>query len=158
MIDEIKPEHFAQILRMNEQFVHWLSPLNEDELKHILSLAAYARQITNGKGVLIGYPHDVDYPDHKNLIWLNNHVQTFFYIDRIIINSDSQGQGYGQKLYKDIESYARQGGYKALVCEVNTRPDNLGSHAFHKSFGFEAIGDQDFLAWNKSVRYYKKPL
>jgi len=74
MIDEIKPEHFAQILRMNEQFVHWLSPLNEDELKHILSLAAYARQITNGKGVLIGYPHDVDYPDHKNLIWLNNHV------------------------------------------------------------------------------------
>ena len=25
MIDDIKPEHFAHILRINEEFVHWLS-------------------------------------------------------------------------------------------------------------------------------------
>jgi len=156
MIDDIRPEHFAQILRINEHFVHWLSPMDEDELKYVLSIATYKRQIDNGQGVLIGYPHDADYPDHKNLIWLNNHAENFFYIDRIIIDAAAQGQGYGRLLYKDIETFARARGYEALVCEVNTKPDNPGSHAFHNLFGFKAIGDEDYPAFNKSVRYYKK--
>ena len=158
MIKDITPEHYAQILRINEQFVHWLSPMDEDELKYVLSIADYKQQIAEGQGVLIGYPHDADYPDHKNLIWLRRHVQDFFYIDRIIIDESSQGKGYGRRLYQDIESYALTRGYKALACEVNTRPDNPGSHKFHEAFGFESIGEENYPNYNKAVRYYKKNL
>ena len=141
MIAEIKPEHYAQILRINAHFVHWLSPMDEAELTYVLSVAAYKRQIDGAKGVLIGYAHDADYPDHKNLLWLNNHVQDFFYIDRVIIDAAAGRQGYGRLLYDDVERFARERGYKALVCEVNTVPDNPGSHKFHIASGFEAIGN-----------------
>lgn len=158
MIGDIKLEHFAQILHINDEFVHWLAPLDEDELKYVLSVATYKRQIGKGKGVLIGYPHDVNYPDHKNLRWLRQYVEDFFYIDRIIIDAEAQGQGYGQLLYNDIEEFAKQHGYKALACEVNIKPNNPISHNFHTAFGFEPIGEQDYPAWNKAVRYYKKSL
>jgi len=107
---------------------------------------------------LIGYPHDADYPNHKNLTWLRHHIENFFYIERVIINSDSQGNGYGQKLYQDVENYARQNGYKALACEVNTKPNNPGSHKFHKAAGFQAIGEEYYQTFNAAVRYYKKPI
>jgi len=32
MINGIKPEHHAQILKINTEFVHWLSPWDEDRL------------------------------------------------------------------------------------------------------------------------------
>ena len=41
MIGPILKRHHAKILRMNEEFVHWLSPLEEDELTTLLNLAQY---------------------------------------------------------------------------------------------------------------------
>jgi len=158
MIGGIRPVHYSQILKLNAEFVHWLSPMDEAELIKILNLALYARQIDGAKGVLLGYAHDVVYPDHKNLNWLRPRVENFFYIDRIIIDAAAQGQGLGQQLYQDLERHVRAKGYSALVCDVNTRPDNPGSHRFHLRFGFKAIGEQYFESYDKSVRYYKKCL
>jgi len=158
MIDNIRPEHYDQILRINTHFVHWLTPLDTDELDYILSIASYQRQIDGAKGVLIGYPHDANYPDHKNLTWLNDHAEDFFYIDRVIIDPAVLRKGYGRLLYEDVENYARQSGYKALACEVYTKPDNSGSHEFHLASGFESLGEEYYPAFDKAVRYYKKPL
>lgn len=143
---------------MNEYFVHWLSPLDQQELDYILQRASYQRQINNGQGVLLGYGDKVDYPDHKNLKWLSGHLQNFFYIDRIIIDEAARGQGLGRALYKDVEHYARTHGFAHLACEVNTQPNNPASHAFHLKAGFKAIGDADYPDYKASVRYYQKPL
>lgn len=158
MIAQIETQHHAALLEMNAEFVHWLSPLDAQTLDYILARASYARQIGNGAGVLIGYAYDVHYPDHKNLTWLGGRLSNFFYIDRIIISRAAQGKGYGRKLYEDAAAFAASGGYSALACEVNTRPDNPGSHKFHLSQGFETIGEQEFPDFNKSVRYYAKAL
>ncbi|MEP1229875.1 MAG: GNAT family N-acetyltransferase, partial [Litorimonas sp.] len=145
MIGPILKSHRTEILRNNAEFVHWLSPLNDDKLDYILGRAAYQRQINEATGVLLGYSHDVDYPDHKNLIWLQRHAndtnsdERFFYIDRVIIARKAQGQGLGRRLYEDVICFARQCGYKRLVCEVNTKPNNPRSHAFHLRMGFTAI-------------------
>jgi len=158
MIDEIKPEHYSQFLSMNKEFVHWLAPMDEEELKRVLSIATYKCQIAHGKGALIGYPHDADYPDHKNIAWLRRHTHDFFYIDRIIIAADAQGQGLGRKLYEDVEIFAKSQGYSNITCEVNTKPNNPGSHAFHKKMGYTALGDVDYPSFNATLRYYKKDL
>lgn len=158
MIGGIERRHYGQILRINQEFVHWLSPLDKIELEHILEIATYKRQIDEGRGVLIGYPHDADYPDHKNIAWLSQSLDNFFYIDRIIIDVAAQGQGYGRQLYADVEHHARERGYSALACEVNTKPNNPGSHAFHTRLGFEAIGDEDYPDYDATLRYYKKRL
>lgn len=158
MITDITSEHHAQILRMNTEFVYWLSPLNQEDLTYILERADYARQIQDASGVLIGYAHDVNYPDHWNMNWLRVKLENFFYIDRIIIDRAAQGQGLGQQLYVDIEDYARAGGYDWLACEVNTVPDNPTSHRFHTEAGFHSLGKQSFPEKDKAVRYYAKAL
>jgi len=157
MIGSILKSHRPKILRMNAEFVHWLSPLDDDGLDDLLALAQYKKQIADGAGVLIGYGHDVDY-DHKNLAWLRPRFERFFYIDRVIIAANAHGNGYARQLYEDFEREARRRGLPRLGCEVNTRPDNPGSHAFHLAMGFRAIGDEDYPAYNASLRYYEKLL
>ncbi len=164
MIGPILKSHRSKILRMNQKFVHWLSLLDDDQLDYILDRASYQRQIDDGAGVLLGYAHDVDYLDQKNLTWLRRYFdetekeRSFFYIDRVIIEATAQGRGLGRRLYEDVESFARKSGYKWLVCEVNTRPNNPASHAFHAAMGFVVIGEADYPQYHASVRYYAKRL
>ena len=158
MISDLAPEHYAQLLRINLEFVYWLSPLGPSELAYLLERASYARQIDDGAGVLIGYAHDVDFPDHDNLEWLRARLDDFFYIDRVIIDAAAQGRGLGRKLYADVENFARVRGHAWLACEVNRRPNNPGSHAFHLRQGFTPLGEQVFPNSGTAVRYYAKPL
>ena len=157
MIGPILNSHHAKILRMNQEFVHWLSPLDEGALTDLLSLAHYTKQVQEADGVLIGYAHDVNY-DHKNLTWLRRRFESFYYIDRIILNASAQGKGYGRQLYTDFEAEARRKGLPRLVCEVNTKPNNPGSHKFHERLGFKAIGDVNYAEFDAAVRYYEKRL
>jgi len=158
LISDILPKHHADVLRMNETFVHWLSALDQAGLNYILDRATYAKQIDDGAGVLIGYAHDVDYPDHQNLAWLKARLDNLFYIDRVIIDETAQGRGFGRQLYTDVEAFARTGGYDWLTCEVNTVPDNPSSHRFHQAAGFEVFGAQNFPKKGTAVRYYVKAL
>jgi len=157
MIGPVLKSHYAKILRMNQEFVHWLSPLDHGELTDLLNLAQYKKQINDADGVLIGYAHDVEY-DHKNLKWLRARFDSFYYIDRIILGAAAQGKGYGRQLYADFEAQAQRRGLPRLVCEVNTRPNNPGSHKFHERLGFKPLTDVDYPDYNIAVRYYEKPL
>ena len=146
------------------EFVHWLSALDDDRLDYILERASYQRQIRDGAGVLLGYAHDVDYPDHKNISWLRDHADSerggdsFFYIDRVIIARNAQGKSLGRQLYEDVARFARKRGHNRLVCEVNTKPNNPNSHAFHLAMRFEAIGEAEYPDYKAAVRYYEKRL
>lgn len=157
VIGDIETAHYPQILKINQAFVHWLSPLDEKDLIALLGRATYARQIDAAAGVLIGYGHDVDY-DHKNLHWLRARFEAFLYIDRIIIDGAAQGKGYGRVLYADFEREARKRGYPRLVCEVNVVPNNPGSHAFHIAQGFSALEDVYYPEYEVTLRYYVKEL
>jgi len=158
VIGAISETHYDQILRINERFVHWLAPLDRDELKHVLGIASYSRQINQAQGVLIGYGHDANYPGHENMQWFSRMFDLYFYIDRIIIDESALGRGYGRLLYADIENFARASGYPRLTCEVSIIPDNPGSHSFHERMGFRPCGEQIYKPGVKAVRYYEKPL
>lgn len=153
---QIKPAHHATILRNNQEFVHWLSPLDAAGLAVLLGHADYARQIADGQAAAIGYDGGGTYR-HKHIDYLSARLDRYFYIDRIIIGAAAQGQGLGRALYGDIEDCARARGYTHIACEVNTRPDNPDSHAFHRTLGFAAFGDADY-ADGLSVRYYVRKL
>lgn len=155
LIGPVQPEHYAEILRNNQAFVHWLSPLDEIELAELVESAPYARQINAGQGVLTAFTWDNIY-ENENVDWLSERFENFVYIDRVIISAQAQGKGYGQKLYADIERFAKAGGYAHIVCEVNTVPDNPGSHIFHERMGFLSCGEADILDGAKRVRYYVK--
>jgi len=153
----VKSEHFATILANNEQFVHWLAPLDMPGLEKLISEARYVRQIGDGAGVLIGFTSDSP-KQSDNLTWLRNAFDNFVYIDRVIIGETAQGRGYGRALYDDFEAFARENNYVRMVCEVNTVPDNPTSHKFHSSLGFRPCGEMEMQGGKKRVRYYEKLL
>lgn len=160
MIGPITPHHHAKILALNADFVHWLSPLDAQGLRALIQASEFNRQIDAADGVLFALTHDAPIADaqHKNLAWLRVRYAEFLYIDRIIVARGTQGRGLGRRLYGAAEDFARQTGLKRMVCEVNTRPDNPGSHAFHLRSGFHAVADQDYPASDAAVRYYEKLL
>lgn len=152
----IQTAHHAAILRNNARFVHWLAPLDGAELIELLGHADYARQVHAGEGALIAYNGHGAYR-HKNVDWLSERLENFFYIDRIVIGAAAQGQGAGRLFYADVEAAARRRGHTHIACEVNTRPNNPGSHGFHVALGYVAIGDVDYPN-GRSVRYYVQKL
>ncbi|WP_427454225.1 GNAT family N-acetyltransferase [Litorimonas sp. WD9-15] len=163
MIVAFSSEYKARFLQLNAEFVHWLSPLDNKGLDYLLSKTSYQKCMIDPEtgqllGALLAYPHDIDYPDHANLIWLRQNLSEFFYIDRIVIAAEAQGQGVGHALYQDLAVHAQSQGYKNLACEVNTRPDNPGSHMFHQRAGFIAIGKRNIPEKSKAVCYYAKAI
>jgi predicted GNAT superfamily acetyltransferase len=153
---QIQPAHHATILRNNQEFVHWLSPLDAAGLTTLLGHADYAQQIADGQAAVIGYDGGGAYR-HKHVDYLSVRLDRYFYIDRVIIGAAAQGHGLGRALYADLEDYARACGYTHIACEVNTRPDNPGSHAFHRALRFAVFGDADYDD-GLSVRYYVRKL
>ncbi len=158
MIEDIKPEHFDKILKMNAAFVHWLSPLDEAGLEALMTSCIYARQIGGGKAVLLAIASETEMVDHTNLTWLKSRHENFIYIDRVIVSAPAQGQGYAGVLYSDLAAFGRANGYDSLTCEVNLLPANPGSHDFHLRQRFHALGDFNHPHTGKSVRYYAKAL
>jgi predicted GNAT superfamily acetyltransferase len=155
-LSPILPAHHAAILRNNLEFVYWLSPLDNPALTDLLGHADYAQQLNAGEAVLIAYDGHGPYR-HKNVDWLSARLDNYMYIDRVVIGAAAQGQGAGRRLYADLEIAAQARGHTHIACEVNTQPDNPGSHAFHKALGYEAIGDVDYPN-GVSVRYYVRKL
>jgi ribosomal protein S18 acetylase RimI-like enzyme len=58
------------------------------------------------------------------------------YIHAVAVRADRRGDGLARMLYDDFERLARTQG--ATVLKAITRPDNVGSLAFHRALGFTA--------------------
>lgn len=72
--------------------------------------------------------------------WMSDHDTTMLYVDRIAVAAPARGQRTGKRLYEAAFGLTRKLGRGWLTCEVNTEPDNPGSHRFHARLGFVRIG------------------
>ncbi|CAN0591075.1 unnamed protein product, partial [Laminaria digitata] len=77
------------------------------------------------------------------------------YVDRIAISEAARGQGLGQRLYEAAFDIAS--GRQWLGAEVNTDPDNPGSHRFHTRMGFVRVGEKRYTP-DYAVAYYARPV
>tara|TARA_B100001079_G_scaffold65680_1_gene55914 strand:+ start:945 stop:1457 length:513 start_codon:yes stop_codon:yes gene_type:complete len=107
-------------------------------------------------GFLIGLEGPgLDY-DSLNYRWFSERYEHFLYVDRVVVDPSDQGRGIGRSLYEAFVE--RADGHTFLCAEVNVRPRNEGSLAFHDAFGFAAVGEQDTEAGVKRVRMFAKEL
>lgn len=79
----------------------------------------------------------------ENYTWFSARSDRFLYVDRIVLASRLQGRGVGPRLYAAVEEAARADGATEITCEVNVRPANPGSLAFHARLGFVEVGRQE---------------
>ena len=94
----------------------------------------------------------------ENYTWFGARSSDFLYVDRIVLAPRLQSRGVGPRLYAAVEDAARADGATEITCEVNLRPPNPGSLAFHARLGFVEVGRQQTKGGATEVALLAKPL
>ncbi len=146
-------EDASQVLRLNEESVQFLSPMNAERLALLQSQSACYRVLESEGRVaafLLAFREGAAY-DGPNYRWFAARYPQFLYIDRVVVSSLLQGRGAGRLLYEDLFQFARASGVNLVTCEFDLEPPNPVSMRFHKQHGFVEVGRQTYGAANKLV-------
>lgn len=135
---------YPAILKLNEELVHFLSPMDETLLSRLQEQSELTQVIEeDGKVVafIILMREGKDY-DSENYRWFSQHYPQFLYVDRIVVDPTSHHHGYGKMMYSEVFSHAKHTNIPVVTAEVNIEPPNPVSLNFHKKTGFEEVGTQ----------------
>lgn len=140
------------MLQLNNRFIAETSELDMAALTKLVDQAFHVGALGEGAdGFVIALEPGADY-DSPNYRYFEAKFERFAYVDRIVVNTDAQGKGIGRALYEGLFAAAREAGHERVTCEVNIKPANPKSLAFHEKMGFEVIEEVD-LSPDKRVAY-----
>ena len=99
--------------------------------------------------------------DYRSVIyrWFSERYDDFVYLDRVAFPPAHQGRGMGRAIYTEVERLAapRRPTATQFTLEVNLRPRNDRSLAFHDRLGFVEVGQQE-TDYGALVSLMAKPL
>ena len=153
-------DDFAEILALNDESVHFLSPLGAERLRALHRSAAYHRVVDAGgenAAFLLAFREGAPY-DSPNYLWFADRYPAFLYVDRIVVAPAHRGEGLGVRLYEDITAFAGKTGVPWLTCEFDIEPPNPGSMRFHERMGFREVGTQWVGGGKKRVSLQAKAI
>jgi uncharacterized protein len=144
---------FAEVLRLNTEWVHFTSHLDADALARLHAQSPYHRVVeSDGRVVafLLAMREGGDYAS-LNYRWFDDRGGAFLYVDRVIVDTSAQGRGVAAMLYDDLIAFAREAGVGRIVCELDVVPPNQASAKFHDRYGFVEVGTQLVAGGTKRV-------
>lgn len=133
-----------QVLAINEAAVPAVNSLSLEGIEKLFDNALVCRVAVLGDevvGFMLCFGVGADY-DSVNYTWFAARYSRLLYIDRIALSPKAQRRGLGARLYDEAKQLAARDG-AVLACEVNVRPRNDASLAFHERLGFRSVGQQD---------------
>ncbi len=142
ILRDVAPADFAAILALNDADVESLAPLSWSQLEHLAAIASsfrIAEAAHKVAGFLVAISSVCDHQS-LNFRWFKQRYPRFIYIDRVVVGERARRSGVASKLYADLETHAATLASPLLTCEVNARPSNAASLAFHQRCGFQAVG------------------
>lgn len=97
--------------------------------------------------------------DSMNYRWFGERYEDFVYLDRVAISPDFQRRGLGRAMYAEVERLAaeRRPSAREFTLEVNLRPRNDQSLAFHAGLGFVEVGQRE-TDYGTLVSLMSKPI
>ncbi|MEM9034218.1 MAG: GNAT family N-acetyltransferase [Actinomycetota bacterium] len=156
----VRPDDLSAVLELNQANLPALGSLDLPALEHLVGQSIHT-VVGDDDGEIVAALIGLDGPGRDyaslNYAWFSKRFERFLYVDRVVVASTHHGLGLGRRLYEGFIAEAG-GGHDVLVAEVNVRPRNDGSLAFHDRMGFEAVGEQDTEGGAKRVRMLAKPL
>lgn len=148
------------IWQLNESVVPHVNSITIADFEVFLRDAAYFRVAVGDddrmQGFLVALAPGASY-NSPNFRWFEQRYSQFAYIDRIAVAREHRGRGIAATLYDDLAGFAR-GWARQLACEVNLRPANPGSLAFHEKVGFTEVGRQEIYGGEKLVAMLMRPI
>ena len=145
---------------INQAEIPAVSDIDEAMVEWFFEVAVYLRVAEIGgeiAGFLLGLPPGLPYAS-ENYRWFSERYPDFCYIDRLAVAPGFRRRGVARALYGDIEAFAQSTSAPILACEVNVRPRNEVSLAFHAAQGFEEVGRQDTEGGTKTVAMMTRPV
>ncbi|MET0505266.1 MAG: GNAT family N-acetyltransferase [Luteibacter sp.] len=142
-IRDVREHDLDAVLALNNEAGTGILATDMSRLRHLHDVAHYfrvAEQDGRILGFLIAMRPDANYAS-PNFRWFQAHYESFVYIDRIVIASESRGHGLGRIFYCDVQSYAEVR-VPLLTCEVFLEPRNDQTVLFHGTMGFQEVGQQ----------------
>lgn len=155
------PGDLDRILEINRAEVPAVGSVTRDEMSRLLDLALIAL-VAEVDGVVAGFcivlAPGVDYGS-SNYAWFSERYDDFVYLDRVAIAPEFQRRGIGRSLYEAVERLAaeRRPTATEFTLEVNVRPRNDSSLAFHEGLGFSEV-EQRETPYDVRVSMMTKPL
>lgn len=142
-----------RILELNEESVHFLSPMTMEKLEQLRNQSEML-SVIEVDGIVEAFVLTIregkDY-DSVNYLWFSEHYKQFLYIDRVVVSVKMHGKGLGRKLYEAVFEHAKQTGVPFVTAEIDINPPNPGSLVFHEKFGFKEVGKQSVAGGKKVV-------
>jgi predicted GNAT superfamily acetyltransferase len=134
------------VVAMNNAAVPAVPPTTREEIARLVVVAGLAvvAEVEPGRpvGFLLAMDPGVGY-ESENYRWFSERGDSFVYVDRIVVADGQRGSGIGRALYDAAFARAAELGRAEVTCEVNVRPPNPSSLAFHARLGFEKLGEQE---------------
>lgn len=144
---------YPALLTMNSAAVPAVNLIDRAALEHLhrqseVLLVARAGAQRPPVGFLLALNRDADYAS-ANFLYFRNCYERFAYVDRVVVDASCRSQGIGEQLYAALIKHAVN--LERITCEVNLKPPNPRSLAFHQRLGFQQVGEQDTEGGGKRV-------
>jgi predicted GNAT superfamily acetyltransferase len=142
----------AAVLSLNNAATPHVNELTERSLGWIVDHADYFRVAEDEAGLtgfVLALRSGLEYWS-LNYRWFGDRGGDFLYLDRIVVAERARRLGVGRALYDDIGRFA-SGKWPLIALEVNLRPPNPGSLAFHERLGFRRVGVREEDGGTKAV-------
>ena len=140
LLRPIDSADYTFVLALNEVNVDLLAPLDSDRLTDLIAVADRADVVdVSGEfaGFVITFGPGTTY-DSENYRWFGErYADSFYYLDRIVLDDAFRRRGLGGFVYDEMERAAVRHGRLAL--EVNLEPPNEASLAFHAARGYQEV-------------------
>lgn len=153
IIRTAEQKDFQRIVELNESLVHFLSPMDLERLSLLDQNSDLHKVVVADHKVvafLLAFRENADY-DSVNYKWFNETYDQFLYIDRIVVDTEYHHYGIGKQLYAFITEYAKENHINRVTAEIDIKPENPVSLAFHKKNGFVEVGQQQIYGGKKVV-------
>ena len=158
----VEPGDLAEILKHNNAAVPAVNELTMSDLERFVGQAHSFLVLDAPDGSIAGFMigltgPGVDY-DSLNYAWFSSRYDSFIYVDRIVVAEAGRGLGVGSKIYAAFAKRGTADNFPVMLAEVNIRPRNDVSLAFHEARGFVSVGEQDTDGGKKRVTMLEKTL
>lgn len=151
-------DHSAALALNNAHTPH-VNALSEAEFAWIAERCGHFAVAADTEGVVglvMCLPSSLDYWS-QNYAWFSDRYAEFLYLDRVVVGPRARRRGIGRALYDHLHATVAER-WPRITLEVNLRPPNPVSIAFHEAMGYRDVGVREYDDGTKAVQMFAREL